>query len=125
MLRGAFRSTAKLLGQPKERYCRREIITPGNGEKPKGGDIAFIKTKLYVEGEIMFSGWAGKGTERRVPVGVNANLELLDTYLEDMSVGEISKLESSHHYAFGDAGVAPRIPPGAAIAVEVTLLGIE
>eukprot|EP01060_Flectonema_neradi_P037350 TRINITY_DN7491_c0_g1_i1.p1 TRINITY_DN7491_c0_g1~~TRINITY_DN7491_c0_g1_i1.p1 ORF type:complete len:137 (+),score=22.66 TRINITY_DN7491_c0_g1_i1:42-413(+) len=123
MIRSAFRTTTRLLGaQP---YARREILTPGDGEKPQKGDIAFIKTKMFVNGESMFSGYRGAGVEKRVPVGAEANLELLDMYLEDMKVGETSRLEASHHYAFGDAGVAPRIPPEAEIVVEVSLLGVE
>jgi len=103
-----------------------ETLKPGDGVKyPKPGDwvtIHYVGTLL--DGTPVDSS-RERGKPFRTQIGCNYVIKGWEEGVPQLSRGEKAILTATADYAYGDRGVPPTIPPGAALKFEVELLKIE
>ena len=97
-------------------------ITPGTGESPQQTD----KVRVHFTGRLRDGTVFDSSVERGKPdeLVLNQSLPCWSEGLPKMKVGGKSKITCPSTSAYADRGLVPKIPPGAAISLEVELLEI-
>jgi FKBP-type peptidyl-prolyl cis-trans isomerase FklB len=100
-----------------------EIITEGNGKKPKATD----KVKCHYHGTLIDGTVFDSSVQRGQPAifGVNQVIKGWVEALQLMSVGSKWRLFIPSHLAYGEQGAGASIEPNKTLIFDVELLDIE
>ena len=100
-----------------------EIITEGDGAKPKATD----SVKCHYHGTLLDGTVFDSSVQRGQPAvfGVNQVIKGWVEALQLMSVGSKWKLFIPSNLAYGSQGAGSSIEPNSTLIFEVELLGIE
>ncbi len=100
-----------------------EVITQGEGEKPKATD----KVKVDYVGKLIDGREFDSSIKRGEPAvfGVGQVIKGWSEALQLMNVGSKVRLVIPSDIAYGEQGVAPSIQPNSVLIFEVELLAIE
>jgi FKBP-type peptidyl-prolyl cis-trans isomerase FklB len=100
-----------------------EIITEGNGKKPKATD----KVKCHYHGTLIDGKVFDSSVQRGQPAifGVNQVIKGWVEALQLMSVGSKWRLFIPSHLAYGEQGAGASIEPNKTLIFDVELLDIE
>jgi len=98
-------------------------ITPGTGPSPTIDDTVRVHYHGTLPNGAVFDSSMDRGVPATLVLG-----QVIDCWSEGlqlMKVGGRSRFSCPASIAYGNRGMPPRIPPGAALTFEVELLGIE
>lgn len=100
-----------------------EILTPGNGAKPKATD----KVKCHYHGTLLNGTVFDSSVQRGQPAvfGVNQVIKGWVEALQLMNVGSKWRLFIPSELAYGEQGAGSSIEPYSTLIFDVELLGIE
>ncbi len=100
-----------------------EILTPGNGAKPKATD----KVKCHYHGTLLDGTVFDSSVQRGQPAvfGVNQVIKGWVEALQLMNVGSKWRLFIPSELAYGEQGAGSSIEPYSTLIFDVELLGIE
>jgi len=102
-----------------------QVLTAGNGVKPKAGD----KVTVHYTGKLTNGNKFDSSRDRSDPfvfnLGKGQVIQGWDEGVAQMSIGEKSLLTCSPDYAYGARGYPPVIPANATLVFEVELLKIN
>jgi FKBP-type peptidyl-prolyl cis-trans isomerase FkpA/FKBP-type peptidyl-prolyl cis-trans isomerase FklB len=100
-----------------------EVITKGDGAKPKATD----KVKVHYRGTLLNGDEFDSSYKRGQPISfpLNGVIPGWTEGVQLMKVGSTFKFVIPSELAYGDRGAGPQIGPGATLIFEVELLGIE
>jgi FKBP-type peptidyl-prolyl cis-trans isomerase FkpA/FKBP-type peptidyl-prolyl cis-trans isomerase FklB len=102
------------------------IIIPvkeGDGPSPKATDTVKVHYHGTLRDGSVFDSSVDRGTPATFPL--NRVVPCWTEGLQKIKVGGKAKLVCPSAIAYGDRGAPPKIKPGAALAFEVELIGIE
>jgi FKBP-type peptidyl-prolyl cis-trans isomerase FklB len=100
-----------------------EIITEGNGDKPKQSDTVITHYHGTLIDGTIFDSSVDRGEPAQFPV--NGVIQGWIEALQLMPVGSKWRLTIPSDLAYGDQGSAPTINPGATLIFEIELLDIK
>jgi FKBP-type peptidyl-prolyl cis-trans isomerase len=107
-------------------------LKPGSGAAIGGGQIAVVQYTgwLYEAGAAdhkgkQFDSSLTRHEPFKFPLDTGAVIKGWDQGVVGMKVGESRRLTIPPELAYGDAGAAGVIPPGATLVFDVVLVGIE
>jgi FKBP-type peptidyl-prolyl cis-trans isomerase len=122
-------------GEP-EAICARAPVTSetgltfrdlecGDGEVAARGDSLLVEYSARLENGEQFDSTRSRGEPVRFRLGVGQIVSGLDEGLEGMQVGGTRRLTLPPELAYGQAGLAPDVPPGATVIYDVELLSLR
>jgi FKBP-type peptidyl-prolyl cis-trans isomerase FkpA len=108
------------------------VLTPGTGAVVGNGQIAVMQytgwlydTSATDHKGKQFDSSRSAGQAFKFPLGTGAVIKGWDQGVAGMKIGESRRLVIPPELAYGDAGAAGVIPPGATLVFDVELVGIE
>ena len=104
---------------------RSVVLKPGNGERPKKGDLVRVLYKGMLLDGTVFDQATDPAKPFSVRIGRGNVIEGWEEGLQLLSVGERRLLIVPHELAYGTRGSPPKIPRRATLLFEVELLSFE
>lgn len=104
---------------------RSVVLKPGNGERPKKGDLVRVLYKGMLLNGTVFDQATDPAKPFSVRIGRGNVIEGWEEGLQLLSVGERRLLIVPHELAYGTRGSPPKIPRRATLLFEVELLSFE
>ena len=105
---------------------------PSGRAQPSTPSLSFCEVMyegrlLLKNGEVgaVFDSSFETGIPYVAEIGAGKVIRAWDMVLPTMRVGERCRLQCSSDYAYGEAGSAPDIPPGAALEFDMELVGVR
>lgn len=97
------------------------VIKKGNGVKPKS---AFSTVSVMYKGTFN-DGKVFDQSDKPIMFKLNGVIPCWTMGVQEMSVGEIAKLECPANLAYGNRGVPGVIPPNSPLNFEIELLSVK
>ncbi len=101
-----------------------KVITEGNGETPGDNDIVTMNYRGTLVDGTEFGNSARDSKPLQLTIG-HISIRGWNEALKLMKTGSKWQLFIPAELAFGQVGMSPRIPPGAAVIMEVELLAVQ
>ncbi len=102
-----------------------EILTPGNGNETKNGDIVSVHYVGTLEDGKKFDSSIDRGKPFTFTLGAGQVIKGWEIGVLGMKVGEKRKLTIPSELAYGVSGVQGLIPPYSTLVFEVELLNVN
>jgi len=102
-----------------------EILTEGQGDEVKTGDLVTVNYEGRLEDGTVFDSSYERGEPITVPLGQGQVIQGWEQGLVGMKVGEKRKLTIPSALGYGQAGSGDTIPPNATLIFEIELLEIK
>lgn len=124
--------TAKLAEERKQQAAAQTdakvettVITEGQGEGAKSGDLVTVDYKGTLEDGTVFDSSYERGQPVTIPLGQGQVIAGWEQGLIGMKVGEKRKLVIPPALGYGDKGAGTQIPPNATLIFEVEMREIK
>jgi FKBP-type peptidyl-prolyl cis-trans isomerase len=116
------RSTAAAVSETVTDGLIKTVTKPGQGMPVKLGDIATVKYSCYLPNDPKMPPFS-KSNQQKVVVGDGTMITGWDKAIRTMKIGERALVRiTDPALAYGAMGLAPLIPPGAEIEVDLEIL---
>lgn len=100
-------------------------IKPGNGEKPKEGQVVSVHYTGTLPNGTVFDSSRNRGEPFKFTLGKGEVIKGWDIGIADMNIGAQRTLVIPAELAYGSAGAGGVIPPNTPLTFDVELIGVE